>query len=290
MCGNSLFVENSAERFGGGMMFFLCDFNITGQASFFRNTAIKAGSAVYINTSNGNIGGKVNIFNGFSRYSFHEGSLTIRNSILHLTGMLVLENNRGGQGGAIHAKDSELNFWGCIQCFNNLAYSNGGALLARSSTINIRNNSSCSIFQNNVAVRRGGALFAMDSTINLSGSQKFLNNSARQGGAIGIDSSSKLVLSQPLQASFIENNAFVGGAVFYEDIFSANQCAESNPNELRVNNCFIELDSTSNITLNSLNNSAESAGTTVEIELVGTTVMSQLLRSMKFHTVLLLIT
>ena len=132
------------------------------------------------------------------------------------------------------------------------------------STVNIRNNDNCSIFQSNTAVERGGSFYAIDSTISLSGSQKFLNNSASQGGAIAIDSSSKLVLNEPLQASFVENNASVGGAIFFEDAFSASQCTESNPDDGSPDdrvNCFIELESTSNIQLNFINNTAESAGT-----------------------------
>ena len=259
--GNSLFIENSAAFSGGGMMLSMCNLIITGQTSFFQNTADNDGSAVHINDSIANISGNMYISNnGFGKYSILKGSLNFRSSILHLTGNLFLENNTGNEGGAIYARDSELRFWGCFQCSNNVAHSSGGVLLARKSTISIRNNSSCNIFQTNVAVKRGGVLYSIDSTINLSGSQMFLNNSAMQGGAIAIDSSSKLVLSQPLQASFVINSALVGGAVFYEDVFSARQCAD-NRDEPNPDECFIELDSTSNIRLTFLNNSADSAGT-----------------------------
>ena len=258
--GNSLFIENSVGANGGGMRLSMCSLRIPGQASFFQNSAGTSGSALYVNDTTVNISGNMYISNGFGFKGYLlNGSLVFRSSILQLTGILVLENNTANEGGAIYARDNELNFWGCIQCSNNVAHS-GGALLSTKSTINIRNNSSCNIFQTNVAAKRGGAFYAMDSTINLSGLQKFLNNSAMQGGAIAIDSSFKLVLSQPLQASFVENTASVGGAIFYEDIFSARQCAD-NRGEPNPGECFIELDSTSNIRLTFLNNSAESAGT-----------------------------
>ena len=261
ICGKNVFTENSAERYGGGMMFYMCNLNITGQAAFFQNTATSAGSAVYINASNANIGGNINISNNFSRsrYSFLEGSLSFSSSIIYLTGVLVLENNTGDLGGAINVRDSEVNVLGCIQCFNNRAYTRGGALLARNSAINFRNYSNINVFQTNAAAERGGAFYAISSTISLAGLQKFLNNSAMQGGAIAIDSSSKLVLSQPLQASFVENNASVGGAIFYDDAFSADQCTEQN--FIDRGSCFIELDSTSNIQISFINNTATSAGT-----------------------------
>ena len=260
ICGNNFFTENAADIFGGGMMFFTSNLNITGQTSFSHNTAGSAGSAIFIRDSNATISGSMNISNGGS-LSGNAGSLSFRNSVVIFTGMLVLENNVGFEGGAINARDSVVEFLGCVQCCNNLARLSGGALFARNSKINFRNDSDCNIFQSNIAGYRGGALSTIESTIiNSSGSQKFLYNSAIQGGAMAFDSSSKLVLSQPLQASFIENNASVGSAIFYEDTFSARQCAESILNNDR-SDCFIELDSTSNVQLNFHNNSAESAGT-----------------------------
>ena len=257
ICGNNTFIENYVDQRGGGMMFFMCNVRITGQASFFKNSAWNAGSSVFIRASNATIGGNMNISNGFSRYSILEGSLGFLNSTIYLTGVLILENNTGDLGGAINVKDSQLYISGCIQCFNNIAQLSGGALLVRNSTVNFINNSNCNIFQANIALERGGAFYAIDSTISLSGLQKFSFNSASQGGAIAIDGSSTLVLTQPLQASFVGNNATVGGAIFREDSFSANQCADDD----RDSNCFIELDSTSNIQLFFINNTAASAGT-----------------------------
>ena len=263
ICGNSSFIENSARISGGGMMFFWCDLNITGQVSFLQNSATNSGSAVYIRDSTVMINGRMNISSGtmISSLLLLEGSLGFLNCRVHLSGVLILENNTGDMGGAISARNSKIDILGCIQCINNLAHTSGGALFARNSTVRLRNNSDCNtIFQTNIAAEKGGAIYAVDSTISLSGSQTFLSNSASQGGAIAVDSSSKLVLNQPLQARFIENNAFVGGAIFYEDTFSSIQCTSTIS---EGNNCFIELDSTSNIQLSFINNTATTAGTVV---------------------------
>ena len=211
------------------------------------NTASDDGSAVNIRDSNVMIGGSMNISGGSSFSNCYiDGSLNFHNCTVSLIGVLILENNTAYKGGAISAEDSEVDFVGCIKCINNIAYRSGGALFARNSAVMVRSSSNCNIFQTNIAAEKGGAIYAMDSTIiNLSGSQRFLLNSADQGGAVAIDSSSKLVLAQPLQANFIKNNASVDGTIFYDDTFSASQCTSSTNGG--NNYCFIELDSTSNI-------------------------------------------
>ena len=257
MCGNSFFTKNSADSFGGGMMFLSCNLSFTGEASFIGNTAGSAGSAVFIRDSIATIGGSMNMSEGRSR----KGSLSFNSSSVSLTGRLVIENSEGAEGGAINALDSNVTFLGCVECYNNLAYLSGGAMLATNSKISFSNDSDCNIFQTNVAGYRGGGFYAVDSTIYLSGSQKFIGNSAIQGGAIAFDSTSTLVLTRPLQARFIENNASVGGAIFYEDTFSARECAESIPSVTDRSNCFIEIESISNVDLSFINNTANSAGT-----------------------------
>ena len=259
ICGNSLFIENFTKFSGGGMMFFLCNPNITGQVSFLQNSASNSGSAVYIDGSSVTIGGSMNISGGLgSPNPYIDGSMKVLNCTVSLIGVLILENDTAYTGGAISAHDSEVDFLGCIQCIANRAYENGGALFAENSIIKFRNNSDCNIFQNNITGKKGGTIYAVDSTISLSGSQGFLLNSADQGGAVATDSSSKLVLAQPLQASFIKNSASVGGVIFHEDTFSASQCVSTNSG--RNNYCFIEVDSTSTIQLFFINNSLRLLG------------------------------
>ena len=263
VCGNKLFIGNSANQTGGGMTFNQCNINITDQTYLVQNSAGNAGSAVYFHESNVRISGNMNISNNFDfmRHSCVDGSLTFINSTVSVTGMLTLENNTGCAGGAIYMQNSKIYFFGCIQCIKNQGRSRGGAIFAMNSTINFRNNSDCNIFQANFADDKGGAFCTIDSIINLSGSLKFMHNSAEKGGAIEMDGTSKLVLMQPLQASFVENSASVGGVIFYEDAVSASQCAKHIPINSR-GTCFIELKSTSNIQLFFINNTAISTGTT----------------------------
>ena len=259
--GNILFAENSALMSGGGMSFFLCNLNITGQLNFLRNSAGNSGSSILIEDSHVMITGSMNISGSLGfKNPYIDGSMNFRNCTVFLLGELILENGKTHNGGAISTKDSEINVFGCIKCINNVAYRNGGALFATNSTIRFRNNNDCNVFQTNKAYDKGGAIYAEGSTIiSLSGSINFLFNSAIQGGAIAIDSSSKLVLAEPLQADFRNNNASVGGVIFHEDTFSTSQCAST----ISTFNtyCFIELESMSNIQLSFLNNTASSAGT-----------------------------
>ena len=263
ICGNDLLIENHGNHSGGGMYFSWCNLNITGQATFFQNSASNGGgSGINFRHSNVTISGSMNISGGFGSFPFPslmDGSLKFLNCTVSLIGMLNFKNNTAKTGGAVHAQDSRVDVLGCIQCINNSVHRSGGALFTKNSTINFRNNvnTDCNIFQNNIAGVKGGAIYAEDSIISLSGSQRFSLNSAIQGGAIAIDSKSKLVLSQPLQANFIENNASVGGAIFYEDSFSTRQCAYSISD---ISDCFIKLDSTSNVQLSFVNNFAKSAG------------------------------
>ena len=259
ICGNILFTENHANFNGGGMYFWRCNLNITGQVALLHNTGKSDGSTVSIRDSSITIDGSMNI-SGDSSNLFIEGSMEILNCTVSLNGVLLIENNTAYRGGAISARDSGIDFVGCIQFINNIAQISGGALFAKNCTVTVRSGNNCNIlFQSNIAGGRGGAIYAEESIISLSGSQRFLLNSADKGGAIAIDSSSKLVLAQLLQASFIKNNASLGGAISYEDVFSASQCTNS---ANRGNNyCFIELDSASDIQLSFFNNTASSAGT-----------------------------
>ena len=123
----------------------------------------------------------------------------------------------------------------------------------------------CVQFLNNEAPYRGGAIFAIDSSLNITGTQKFLQNSAQQSGAMACDNS-KLILTEPLTINFIENRAYTdGGVIFHADEASFSMCMLSTvvttDSLYDKEYCFIELDSAPNIQLNFTGNMAGNAGT-----------------------------
>ena len=270
MSGNTTFIANKADgTYGGGIHFTNGTLIMSGQASFIKNGAVTSGSALYIKNSNITITGNVSISDGLSskaRYThLLEGAIGLLNTTMTITvtGHLLLTNNTSFEGGAIIVRDSEVVVCGCIQCYNNRAYSTGGGLIARRSVINLRSTVNCSIFQGNSAHDKGGAIYAeLNSFVNMTGLQNFIQNSAQYGGALALSHTSKLMLSNPLQANFVENNGLAGGgAIYYEDSFSRSQCTNITTKEQEVLDCFIELTSDSDIQLTFVNNTASVAGT-----------------------------
>ena len=275
--GSVLLQQNQAvaefEAKGGGIsaqLNSILTFKPSSSVRFIENTATSWGGAISISGSELTMRGKASIEANFAVLGggaliAEENSTILCNSNSSRERIIFRNNHVGSgvqaQGGAIYTESSDLELEGIL--FERNTAGSGGAILVGNSKINFKNSNDHNTFQANVAVVRGGAFYATDSTISLSGAPRFSCNSAYQGGAVAIDSSSKLVLTPPLQASFVKNDASVGGAIFYEDIFSPSQCAqshaESNSNNLR-SSCFIELDSTSNIHLSFVNNTAELAG------------------------------
>ena len=271
MVGNTTFIANKVEgTYGGAIHFSNGTLIISGQASFIKNGAITSGSALYITHSNVTISGNVSISDGLSSKpgyaSLLEGAIGLLNTtmILSDTGHLLLTNNTAYEGGALIARDSVVVVSGCVLCYNNQASSTGGALITRRSVVTLRNTANCSIFHSNSADKKGGAIYAeWNSVIILTGRQNFTKNSAEYGGALAFSHTSKLILSDPLQAYFIENKGLAGGgAIYYEDSFSRSQCAiVTSTKEHQALDCFIEVTSESDIQLNFINNTASIAGT-----------------------------
>ena len=116
-------------------------------------------------------------------------------------------------------------------------------------------------FLNNNASTLGGAIYASlnNGSVNMTGTQNFIQNSARQGGAMAFIVSSKLILTESLQVNFVKNKAVMnGGAIFFGDAFSISQCTGQS---IVQEECFVELSSAADIQLNFVHNTAGRAGT-----------------------------
>ena len=265
--GNCLFTGNDVTVFGGGIMFSNGTLNITGQITFFKNTA-SYGPALYFRYSNVTIGGTVTSSHGLPinkpGYVILEGAVALYRCTAHFTGTLNLTDHSASEGAGIYVRDSEVHFTGCIHAQTNRAQFNGGVMFAKNSDIKLRSDDNCSVFQGNTAGREGGAIYITGSSLYMSDLQTFSDNTARWGGALALSTDSKLILTGPLQARFYDNHASAGGgAIYYEDTLSISHCLEL-ATRTDVQECFIELRSTNHDPqLIFVNNTADTAGSVV---------------------------
>ncbi len=263
ICGKYCFMDNTANVQGGGLNFINGTLNITGQSSFIRNYAYSDGSALFAFNSTITVSGNTSISDSSS--DSVDGAIGLRNSIAVFTGVLALINNIAAEGGGFSISNSVVDFQGCIQYLSNRAIYNGGAIYARNSRVTMGGRSNCSVFQSNVVARGGGggAIYAVDSSVYMTSEQNFIKNSATRGGALAFSGSSKLILTDPVQANFVENHATMDGGAFYiTDTLSISQCTGSVIGNDREE-CFIELSSMSDIQFNFIHNTAGSAGTVI---------------------------
>ena len=79
-------------------------------------------------------------------------------------------------------------------------------------------------FESNFA-SYGGAIFVVSCSVLISGGISFVSNVAGYGGGIELEGSCQLLLRSPLVASFYENDADFGGAIYNND--STSVCSDS---------------------------------------------------------------
>ena len=256
--GENTFCKNNATLSSGSLSLSLSNAIMSGKLTFHKNHGVYGGGIDGI-LSNLTIYGTISFISNTA--DFQGGGLMFANGTLSIIGVLTLTNNSAVGGGGFNIRKSEVDFEGCIHYLNNYAAVYGGAIYARDSEITLRGSSSCSIFQSNVATGgSGGGIYAIDSSVYMTGEQKFIQNSAEHGGALAFSGSSKLILTEPLQASFVDNEATIdGGAIYFADTISVSQCTQSFASDPRE--CFIELNSNSSIQLDFIHNTAVIAGT-----------------------------
>ena len=230
------FVNNSAPNGNGGALSLSnISSDISGKIVFIGNTAMYDGGAMVLFRGTSSIFGNV---------SFVDNSVSSRN------------------GGAMSINYGQINISGHTSFVHNAARYEAGALeLYRSAGV-ISGNST--FINNSISYAYGsGGAVEMDTingeNLTLTGTQKFLQNSAERGGAMAFFGRYKLVLTSPLQGIFIENRATdYGGAMYFADDTTARvQCAVP---YFSRDDCHLELSSLSNIHLNFTYNTAGSAG------------------------------
>ena len=233
---------------------------MNGLVRFSMNSAGMSGSALFARSSYVAIGGNVTIdkCHSIAKTWTLQGSIGLIDSKIVITGHLIVSNNSAHVGGGISLIHGTVDIQGCVQFINNSAYSRGGSIRASvNSTVILRGN--CTLFHSNMA-DGGGAIGVIDSSITISGSQRFISNSAEKGGVLALFGTSKLILDEYLSVNFVNNHASrVGGVIFFEDTISVSQRSVSISQEQPT--CFLEFNAESNIQLNFTRNTAADAGT-----------------------------
>ena len=260
--GNNSFINNTAMYHGGAIALYNCTSNFSGYISFVNNIA-KLGGVVYILDGSLIVSGYICFINNTA---IRGGAIIIYRCSSNIIGNISFINNTADRGGAMAIFCGNHSVSGNISFIKNSATIDGGAVdlaygtLVMSGDISFINNTCTNCKGGAMAVyghnRDGGG----DTLLNLTGSLRFVNNSAKQGGAIAFFGISRLLLSDPLKMEFIENHAdSTGGALSFAA--NSNQCVEPQYSLVDKKPCLIELSSITNINLNFYENTADDAGT-----------------------------
>ena len=298
--GNITFIDNVANGSGGAMLISGGSHNISGNISFIRNSAhlddldFRGGGAISMVNGSHCIVGYISFMNN-SAPNGNGGALSLSNISSEISGEVsFIGNTAMYDGGAMVLFRGTSRISGKNVSFvkNSVSSRNGGAMSINYALINISGNSS---FVRNTARYEAGALelyrsageisgnstfinnsitytygsggaVEMDTingeSLTFTGTQKFMQNFAERGGAMAFFGRYKLILTSPLEGTFIENRATdYGGAIYFADDTSARvQCAVP---YFSRDDCHLELSSLSDITLNFTYNTAGSAGSLI---------------------------
>lgn len=208
--GPTLFWNNSASLYGGAILSFSSDINITMDAEWINNHAGYIGGAVSAADSMMRIKGEAN-FSGNTAAAFG-GAFGMLNTTLLVDGSLNCKGNmivRGpdelsdiaevGSGGAIYTKGSAILVGGVVSMDGNEAITEGGGIFLSTSTMEVSSQLRCA---GNTAAS-GGAIAVAASVLSVEGTANFSGNSASQsGGAAWV---------------LLESAVNIAGDAFFED-------------------------------------------------------------------------
>ena len=234
------FVNNTAHSKGGGILIriegSIFQTNISIQlCKFIGNTAGSCGGAIY--TENG-----INVFlDSNSAVGNSNSALCIFQSRITISGRTNISNNIGTQGGGIKVtQTSYLEFGGRLMFDGNRGELGGAISLPFGTKLLLVG---IILFSRNTADRDGGAIYAQQANITFANKTAFMYNTAENGGAIYLTSTSFLIFNEHVYLSISYNHATkYGGGIYHEDIASAAQCDyEKSTKELStLPYCFID--------------------------------------------------
>ena len=190
------------------------------------------------------------------------GAITGFQSDIALDGTCNLTNNSAENGGAIYTTQSKVHVLGQVIITNNTATENGGGIYLYQSELNCQGHSSLMLVGNNATIKGGGvhSISSLNkvnfnsSHVSYTGSAvQFIKNSARQGGGICLEMSSKFYIirddtrflswsNEPQYiVIFLGNVADYGGAVYVADDTNPATCASiSYKTHSTTTECFLQ--------------------------------------------------
>ena len=206
------------------------------------------------------------------------GIVTSEQSTLHFYGTTSFTDHYSKVGGAIYAADSRIHMHGRAVIANNMAEASGGGIFLYKSELNCYIN--CTFYKNHATIK-GGGVHAFTSTIIAEVEileeyqQRYLlfsENSAGMGGAVYLESSSKLRLLNyglfsQYNVTLLDNTADYGGAVYVNDSSSPICGSKFYATHSTQTECFLQAftdrKGTEKYLINFVRNSANVAGSTL---------------------------
>jgi predicted outer membrane repeat protein len=212
------FIKNSAGKIGS-MAMLLSTLHVRHKASlhFIGNSASTYGGSFEIELSTATIENNAQII-FTNNVADTAGGMALRSSILNITHnaqVLFDSNHAVVGGGALYALKCTINVENGAQMtfINNSAFSAAFVLVL--SNLHVKNRTVLT-FINNTAITFGGAFYSYKSTISIeNATNRFINNSAANGGAMALLSSILDLVNGSSNLIFENNSAKEKGGAIY---------------------------------------------------------------------------
>ena len=248
---SSHFIDNKAES-GGVIHAYNSFISIEDNNTFLMNNAKSSGGAVYCTFQS------TLTFNGTCIFSDNQanagGAVYSSQCILKLYGTCIFRDNEANVGGAINAVEScRLDIHDELTVTSNIACTNGGGLYLYRSMLNCQEGSTFNVLGNR-ANQSGGGIHMANSFIIIYHDRNsrdgtfvhFINNVARLGGGICLESSAQLYIyktgarstSKIIPVYFDSNSADYGKAIYVIDETYFDVCSM---NTYTNNECFLQV-------------------------------------------------
>ena len=227
------FTNNTAQKGGGLYLLFNALVEVVS-ANFVGNTAETCGGAAYF------VWGYVH-FRNLTAIANSNCALCLYECRLNFTGATTISRNigTGNNGGGITSHNSHLIFADHTVFDSNIASFGGAISIPNNATLEF---SGDTIFKHNRAEMDGGAIFSIGARIKFLDNNEisFMYNSARNGGAMYLNSFTFLTFSQKVTLLTSHNVAAkYGGGIYHEDAASSAQCYYENAGWMDLPYCFI---------------------------------------------------
>ena len=248
--------NNSASYSGGAVRLFESSMQFCGNVSLINNSAF-IGGAIRSYFSNISFGQNCSTHNMYYKNNSaiydSGGAIKLTGSSMQLCGNVSLINNSADLDGAIDTDSSNISF-GLNYSTNNIF---SAAVTCKISFV----------FELNRAISLGGAVASHRDHLYFNGDICFHENKASYGGAISLESDSKLILIPFLSIRFVKNTASMLGGAIHFNFYNHDSVSYCERKQKRDNQCFISfLNSLENISLIFEDNSAVLGGEVLYVQ------------------------